>query len=502
MKLKTIVKLASLSLVMTMIGCANNSSNQSVSSVTGWKYNDKTGTGFLVKSNYKNQTPPGMVAIEGGSFTIGEKGEFITAPRDNKRRRITVSSFYMDQYEIRNVDWREYTNWMSIVFGKTAPKLVAKSQPNVNVWREELAYNEPLLANYFTHPSFDQYPVVGVTWEQAMDYCTWRTDRVNELALVRAGIILAPDFSKLKNQIDHDTIAESFVFNTQKYLLQSAYQPKIGTTPKNDLYGQNRKVDMTDGILFSEYRLPTEAEWEFAAYAITSGKDGLVSEGKIYPWSGSQVRNPTKKQLGLMEANFVRGRGDMMGTSGSLNDKATITAPVNWYVPNDFGLYNMAGNVNEWVLDVYRPTSYDDVAEYNSFRGNVYLTPMVASVDELGNKLYKVDSLGRVATQVVKDGDVRNYKDGDPTSQYNFSLATDSTGVANLNNTDKLDPTDVLSPRINDKTRVYKGGSWKDRVFWLNPSTRRFMDQDKSSNDIGFRCAMSMIGSIDQTVKK
>ena len=203
-----------------------------------------------------------------------------------------------------------------------------------------------------------------------------------------------------------------------------------------------------------------------------------------------------------MEANFVRGRGDMMGTSGSLNDKATITAPVNWYVPNDFGLYNMAGNVNEWVLDVYRPTSYDDVAEYNSFRGNVYLTPMVASVDELGNKLYKVDSLGRVATQVVKDGDVRNYKDGDPTSQYNFSLATDSTGVANLNNTDKLDPTDVLSPRINDKTRVYKGGSWKDRVFWLNPSTRRFMDQDKSSNDIGFRCAMSMIGSIDQTVKK
>ena len=502
MKLKTIAKLASFCLAMTLIGCASKSGNEGSSSVTGWKYNDKTGTGFLVKSKYITQVPTGMVSIEGGSFTIGEKGEFITAPRDNKRRRITVSSFYMDQYEIRNVDWREYTNWMEVVFGKSAPKLVAKSKPNANIWREELAYNEPYLANYFTHPAFDQYPVVGVTWEQAMDYCTWRTDRVNELALARAGIILPPDFNSLQKLTDLDSISNNFVFNTQKYLLQESYQPKAGKTPKLDLYGKNRKVDMSDGILFSEYRLPTEAEWEFAAYAIESGKNGLVREGKIYPWSGSQVRTPSKKQMGQMEANFVRGRGDMMGTSGSLNDKATITAPVSSYAPNDFGLYNMAGNVNEWVLDVYRPTSYEDVAEYNSFRGNIYTTPIVASVDELGNKVYTTDSLGRIATQVVPNGDVRDFKDGDPTSQYNFSLAGDSTGLNNLKNPVKIDPTDVLSLNITDKTRVYKGGSWKDRVFWLNPSTRRYLDQDKSSNDIGFRCAMSMIGNIDQSAKK
>jgi len=501
MKLKTISKIALLCLSITLVGCSNKTNNKDFSSVTGWKYNDKNGTGFLVKNKYITEIPTGMVAIEGGSYTIGEKGEFITAPRDNKRRRITVSSFYMDQYEIRNVDWREYTNWMEVVFGKTAPKLVAKAKPNVTVWREELAYNEPYLENYFTHPAFDQYPVVGVTWEQAMDYCTWRTDRVNELALVRAGIILPPDFTLLKNETNHDSIANSFVFNTQKYLLQDSYQPKVGKTPKKDLYGQNRKVDMADGILFSEYRLPTEAEWEFAAYAIESNKSGLVSEGKIYPWSGNQVRNPTKKQLGRMEANFVRGRGDMMGTSGSLNDKATITAPVGSYFPNDFGLYDMAGNVNEWVLDVYRSTSYQDEAEYNSFRGNVYTTPVVASVDELGNKVYQVDSLGRIATKVTVGGDVRDFKDGDPTSQYNFSLAVDSTGLANVKNMAKIDPTDVLSPNISDKTRVYKGGSWKDRVFWLNPSTRRYLDQDKSSNDIGFRCAMSMIGNIEQSAK-
>ena len=395
----------------------------------------------------------------------------------------------MDQYEIRNVDWREYTNWMEVVFARTAPQLVEKAQPNKQIWREELAYNEPYLQNYFTHPAFDQYPVVGVTWEQAMDYCAWRTDRVNELALIRAGIITPPDFAKLEN-MPYDSIRDNFVFNTQKYLLQSTYQPQAGKRPKTNLGGQVRKVDMSDGILFSDFRLPTEAEWEFAAYAIKAGADGMVPEGKIYPWSGAQMRNPTKKQLGQMQANFVRGRGDMMGTSGSLNDRATITEVVNSYYPNDLGLYNMAGNVNEWVLDVYRPTSYEVVAEYNSFRGNVYLTPRATGKDQFGRNVYQIDSLGRIANDSI---DFRDFKDGDPQSQINFSLAN-----ANLLARDTMDITDILRPVISKNTRVYKGGSWKDRVYWLNPSTRRYLDQNKAANDIGFRCAMSMIGNIEQ----
>lgn len=499
MKFKTIAKLSSLFLVITMTSCSSKSTTDGYSSLTGWKYNDKNGTGFVVKSNYMTQIPAGMVAIEGGSFTIGEKGEYITAPRDNKPRRITVSSFYMDQYEIRNIDWREYTNWMQVVFGKTLPKFVEKVQPDGKVWREELAYNEPYLQNYFTHPAFDQYPVVGVSWEQAMDYCTWRTDRVNELALINAGIITAPDFKKIPKQAD--SIASVFVFNTQKYLLQSTYKPTAGKKAMKNLNDSVRKVDMSDGILFPEYRLPTEAEWEFAAYSIISGKDGLVPEGKIYPWSGSQVRNPRKRELGQMQANFVRGRGDMMGTSGSLNDKATITAPVNSYYPNDFGLYNMAGNVNEWVLDVYRATSFDDMAEYNSFRGNKYLTPKVSSVDPAGHNIFVVDELGRIKTEVTKNDDVRNFKDGDSSTQLasDFTQFGDSTELSDLINKGKrTDITDVLRPRITNKTRVYKGGSWKDRIYWLNPSTRRYLDEDKSSSDIGFRCAMSMIGNIDQ----
>lgn len=501
MKLKTIAKLATISLAITMVACVSKT-NESASRVTGWKYNDKKGTGYTVKQGYITNVPSGMVAIQGGTFTIGEKGEYVTAaPQDNQPRRITVSSFYMDAYEIRNKDWNEYVNWMKVVFGRIAPRLVQKVQPNTKVWREELAYNEPYLENYFTHPSYNEYPVVGVTWEQAMDFCQWRTDRVNEKALWESGVILPPDYSKLDKQTSLDSVSNNFVFNTQKYLLQSSYQPVAGKNTKKDIYGRNRKVDMSDGILFSDFRLPTEAEWEFAAYALTSEKNGLVPEGKIYPWTGNQLRNPSKRQLGQMLANFVRGRGDMMGTSGSLNDNATITAPVNSYFPNDFGLYNMAGNVNEWVLDVYRAESFGDMAEYNSFRGNVYLTPIVSKIDSIGNKAYKVDSLGRIATEVAKGDDVRNFKDGDPSSQIDFVL-TDSVGISNLKLSAKSnDPTDILRPKISDKTRVYKGGSWKDRAYWLNPSTRRFLDQDKSANDIGFRCAMSMIGNVDKSKK-
>jgi len=144
-------------------------------------------------------------------------------------------------------------------------------------------------------------------------------------------------------------------------------------------------------------------------------------------------------------------------------------------------------------LDVYRSTTTDDIAEYNSFRGNVYLTPIATGVDELGNKTYKIDSLGRIATEVAKGDDVRNFKDGDATSQIDFTM-NDSTGLASLKSDIKIDPTDVLRPSISIKTRVYKGGSWKDRVYWLNPSTRRYLDEDKCRNDLGFRCAMSMIG--------
>ena len=147
-------------------------------------------------------------------------------------------------------------------------------------------------------------------------------------------------------------------------------------------------------LCLPDYRLPTEAEWEYAALSLigNSGEE-LITSRRTYPWDGHYVRNDDSrgKFYGEINANFVRARGDYMGVAGALNDNADVTAPVYSYAPNDYGLYNMAGNVSEWVMDVYRPGTLQDAQEFRPFRGNVFSTKLLDSEGNVKDKLDYVE---------------------------------------------------------------------------------------------------------------
>ncbi len=161
--------------------------------------------------------------------------------------------------------------------------------PDTTAWIRDFSYsyNEPMHNDYFWHDAYGDYPVVGVSWKQAKAFCQWRT------------------------------------------LYHNAYRKSKGKHYVNS------------------YRLPSEAEWEYAA------RGGL--QGATFPWGGPYAKN----DRGCFMANFKPLRGDYAA------DQALYTVEVDAYEPNDFNLYNMAGNVSEWVQGSYDAGSYEYMASFN-----------------------------------------------------------------------------------------------------------------------------------------
>ena len=457
------------------------SSNQK-SRTTGWNYNDPNYGGFYVTDSPEQITGPGLIAIEGGTFTMGATVENVYYEWNNSPRQVTVSSFFMDQTEVSNLDYLEYIYWLNRIYGSDYPAMVQNELPDTLVWRNSLSYNEPMVEIYFRHPAYRDYPVVGVTWLQANDYALWRSDRVNENLLIEAGIL---DFDPNQNK-DSNFSTDAYLAGQYTGVIANGFED-LDPNSETGL----RNVKMEDGFMLPKYRLPTEAEWEYAALGLIGNtQQERIVERRVYPWNTDGLRTDSKDYYGSFIANFKRGDGDYMGVAGSLNDGAAFPAPVTSYWPNDYGLYNMAGNVSEWVLDVYRPLSFEDFADHNPYRGNLFTKKDIDSLGRFVNVPLTAEEIGN--RDNYRDSYNLNYNDGD----YKSTIQNDWTNAENPQDEYTQQMYDYGSTTlISDKSRVYKGGSWADGPYFLSPSVRRFMDEDKSSSTLGFRCAMNMIGS-------
>ena len=534
-----------------LVSCNKSRDYKNSSRATGWKMNAKEG-GFQHNPDAKEQeTGPGLVFIEGGTFTKGRVQDDPMHDWNNSPNQQHVQSFYMDETEVTNLMYHEYLDWLKTVFppdDENYRKIYEGAVPDTLVWRNRLGYNEVMTNNYLRHPAYSDYPVVGVSWIQAVEFGNWRTDRVNEMILETEG------FTSRNARYD---VTAGETFSTQTYLNSPTQtyggNDSITRGGKRSESKQKRSKDSTDlyiqrkdGLLLPAYRLPTETEWEYAALGLVGLRNYNVYRGrKKYPWEGQYTRSGKRKSKGDQLANFKQGDGDYGGIAGWSDDGADITAEVKSYEPNDYGLYDMAGNVAEWVADVYRPIVDDEFNDFNYFRGNIYTKNYIGEdgkvkivtadsivYDTLNNGKIIARSLPGEILQIPVDDDEtylrtnfsesdhRDYRDGDKKStryyqsfagdddvvdenkrMYNspsHSVSADSSGTLDR----QYDESSTRTSLINNEVRVYKGGSWRDRDYWLDPAQRRYWPQDMATDYIGFRCAMSRVGSKSQKAKR
>jgi gliding motility-associated lipoprotein GldJ len=361
------------------------------------------------------------------------------------------------------------------------------------------------------------------------------------MALQEAGFI--------KRDAQYTDVSAESTFSTETYI--NAPSQTYGGNTEVLEGGRRRQQEDADGnpiniyanretgLIPVKFRLPTEAEWEYAALGMSELRSYNVYRGrKKYPWDGQYTRSGKRVNRGDQLANFKQGKGDYGGIAGWSDDGADITAEVKSYEPNAYGLFDMAGNVAEWVADVYRPIVDDEFNDFNYYRGNVYTknainddgTVKIVTIDEIvydtlsNGKIVARDLPGEIAKIPVDDeetylrsnfsqSDNRNFRDGDKRSSRYYRQDFEGNATSKMYNSPKhsvevdstegeivrqFDTSNNRTSLINDEVRVFKGGSWRDRAYWIDPAQRRYFPQDMATDYIGFRCAVSRVGSKTQ----
>ena len=207
------------------------------------------------------------------------------------------NNLFMDETEISNINYREYLYWVKSIFGKKSTNYLT-ALPDTTVWSRHGYSGEPYTATYFRHPAYNDYPVVGVSYEQAKNYAKWRSDRVFEQILIQ--------------QKNIAVIAQ----NADNYFTIERY-----------FKGEFEGVKPDFKMPYPTYRLPTEAEWETAAKGLTNDEYGINDSKKAVKKADHQLTN-------LFNIN---------------SQSSVTTSQTRSFLKNDYGIYNMIGNVAEMV---------------------------------------------------------------------------------------------------------------------------------------------------------